>query len=169
MIASTAAVNFDNSNDLASVACPYTWQDAAESQSIGELEIFIAVADSLKAFASRLPQGTRKVRFATSDDMRDRASPDPVIRDIRQSARYRNISEHNSASVPTQSELLGVTVHPTRRVGVSELQGKFPGRYALVAVDFWIKLLGRTGPEFPEFPGECYFRHMVMKRSPRLL
>lgn len=42
MIASMAAVNFNNSNYLASVVCPYTWLDSLNSEKIGEPDTVVA-------------------------------------------------------------------------------------------------------------------------------
>lgn len=38
-----AAINFNNSNYLASVVCPYTWLDALNSEKIGERDVVMAV------------------------------------------------------------------------------------------------------------------------------
>lgn len=43
MTASMAAVNFNNSNYLASVVCPYIRQDALDAKRIGELKVLVAV------------------------------------------------------------------------------------------------------------------------------
>ena len=105
---------------------------------------------------SRLSQRTGKVRPITSNDLRDRASLDPVIRDVRQSARRLDASKHDHDPFFAQSQLLGHAFRRTGGVGVSDRQAKFTRKHVVVALDVWIGLFFRgTGPESPDIPGQC--------------
>ena len=83
-MASIAAINFNNTDYIASAVCPTTWQDSVNTDRIGEpRQLVCNWWIPFNVIVSRLSQRTGEVRPTTSNDLRDRASLDPIVRDVR--------------------------------------------------------------------------------------